>query len=188
VLRRRIACLVLSVLTIATAHAEKAAPQDATKSADQTVSVSKAWTRATPGGSTIGAAYVTLSAQSNDVLLSVSTPVAARAEIHTHIEDDGVMKMRKIEKIAISAGTERSLKPGGDHIMLFDLKEPMQQGETIPLTLNFEKAGSVTVTATVESVGAQGVGTTAAGSGVDHSSDGDGSDHGAGSDHGQDKH
>jgi periplasmic copper chaperone A len=150
--------------------------------AEQPVTVTNAWARATPGGATIGAAYVTIegtASNSGDVLISVSTPIAGRAEIHTHIEEDGVMKMRKVEKIAVAAGEKHALAPGGDHIMLFDLKAPLKLGVPVPLTFTFEKSGAVNVTATVEAVGASGpAGTTAAGkeqSGTAHEMDGSGS-------------
>jgi copper(I)-binding protein len=66
------------------------------------------------------------------------------------------MKMRQIEKLAIPAGGSAVLKPSGDHIMLFDLKAPLKEGDTVPITLVFEKAGEVKVEATVEPVGAKG--------------------------------
>jgi periplasmic copper chaperone A len=133
--------------------------------AEQSVTVTNAWARATPGGATIGAAYAVIEAAvggSGDVLVSISTPVAGRAEIHTHIEEDGVMKMRKAGKITVAAGGKHVLVPGGDHIMLFDLKAPLKQGQPIPLTLTFEKSGAIPVNATVEAVGANGPSSTTA--------------------------
>ncbi len=122
------------------------------------LTVAHPWARATPGGATIGAAYVEIKAKegASDALVSASSPAAGRVEIHTHTMDGGVMKMRQIEKLAIPAGGSAVMKPSGDHIMLFDLKAPLKEGETVPITLVFEKAGPVTVEATIEPVGAKG--------------------------------
>lgn len=122
------------------------------------VKVSHPWARATPGGATIAAAYVTIAAkdEAGDTLIGASTPAAGRVEIHTHTMEDGVMKMRRIEKLAVPGGGMTLLKPSGDHIMLFELKAPLKEGDLLPLTLVFEKAGEVKVEATVEPVGAKG--------------------------------
>lgn len=143
--------------------------------AEPAATVTKAWARATPGGAATGAAYVVIEGikgGTGDTLLAVATPAAGRAEIHTHIEQDGVMKMRRVEKIAIADGESHALAPGGDHIMLFDLRAPLKQGEPLPLTFTFEKSGQVTVTATIEAIGSLGPDTTAAGSGAAAAPDG----------------
>jgi len=141
-------------LALLTAAAAKAHAADG-----KAVSASQPWTRATPGGSTIGAAYVELSVvkeAKGDKLIGASSPAAGRIEIHTHTSEDGVMKMRKVESIAVLPGETRRLAPGGDHLMLFDLKAPLKQGERLPLTLKFESSGEISVEAVVESVGAMG--------------------------------
>mgnify|MGYP002784618650 CR=1 FL=1 len=122
------------------------------------VTVAHPWARATPGGATVGVAYAEIKAKDGaaDTLLSASSPAAGRIEIHTHTMDGGVMKMRKIEKLAIPAGGSAVMRPSGDHIMLFDLKAPLKEGDLVPMTLVFEKAGEVTIEATVEPVGAKG--------------------------------
>jgi len=73
-----------------------------------------------------------------------------------------VMKMRPISGVDIPAGHPVSLKPGGEHIMLMGLSQPLREGQSFPLTLDFEKAGPRTVTVTVERVGAKGPGPAAA--------------------------
>jgi hypothetical protein len=73
-----------------------------------------------------------------------------------------VMKMRPISGVDIPAGQPVSLKPGGEHIMLMGLSQPLREGQSFPLTLDFEKAGPRTVTVTVEKVGAKGPGAAAA--------------------------
>ena len=122
------------------------------------VTVAHPWLRATPAGATIGAAYLEIKTndQTTDRLVSATSPAAGRVEIHTHTMDDGVMRMRKLDGIDLKAGESHVLKPSGDHIMLFDLKQPLVEGDTTSLTLTFEKAGPITVDASVEAVGAMG--------------------------------
>lgn len=141
------------------------------------ITVAHPWARATPGGATVGAAYVEIKAKDGapDVLVSASSPLAGRVELHTHSMDDGVMKMRRIDKLPIAGGTAAVLKPSGDHIMLFDLKEPLKEGAILPITLVFEKAGEVNIEATIEPPGAKGP------HGLDHQPGHDG-------DSGHDKH
>lgn len=120
------------------------------------IAIDRAWARATPGNSKIGAAYVTIRSSAADRLVAAATPVAQKAELHTVEMSGMVMKMRPVAGIDIPAGTPVSLKPGGDHIMLTGLMRPLRAGETFPLTLTFEKAGARTVTVAVERVGAAG--------------------------------
>jgi hypothetical protein len=118
--------------------------------------VDHAWARATPGKADNGAAYVTITSPTADRLVSASTPVAKKAELHTMSMQGMVMKMRPISGVDIPAGQPVSLKPGGEHIMLMGLNEQLREGRSFPLTLDFEKAGPRTVTVTVEKAGANG--------------------------------
>ena len=118
--------------------------------------VENAWARATPGKSQIGAAYVTIQSPTPDRLVAASTPVAKKAELHTMEMSGMVMKMRPISGIDIPADKPVTLGPGGMHIMLMGLKEPLKAGQSFPLTLNFAKAGTRTVDVAVEPVGATG--------------------------------
>lgn len=122
------------------------------------VTVTKPWARATPGGAKVGAAYLQLSAAPSgpDKLVAARSPVAGNVELHTHSQVDGVMKMRRVDDIAVAPGKNVTLKPGGLHIMLMDLKQPLKEGETIDLTLVFEKAGEVAVKVPVLKVGSAG--------------------------------
>ncbi len=124
---------------------------------DASLQVVGAWARATPSGASVGAAYAEIHAPAGagDKLLRVTTPAAGRAEIHTHINEDGVMKMRRLEALDVEPGTVVKLEPGGKHLMLFELKAPLTEGETLPLTLTFEKAGDVEVSATIAPIGAK---------------------------------
>ena len=118
--------------------------------------VNNAWARATPGKAENGAAYVTIVSPTADRLVSVSTPVAKQAQLHTMEMKGMVMEMRPVAGIDIPAGKPVSLKPGGEHIMLLGLAQPLREGQTFPLTLNFEKAGAKSVTVAVEKPGAMG--------------------------------
>ncbi len=124
------------------------------------VTVTRAWARATPQGANVGAAYLEIKAggSAGDTLVSISSPVAARVELHSNVEENGIMKMRRLDALALGAGETRVLKPGGDHIMLLDLKGPLAAGDRLPLTLTFAKDGEVTVEATVEAIGSPGPG------------------------------
>jgi copper(I)-binding protein len=125
------AAFCLAVL--ATAHAQSASP----------IEVTNAWARATKTAN--GAVYLTLTNHGtvDDRLVAVSTPAANKAELHTTLVDQGVMKMRPIDAVPVKAGGMAEFKPEGKHIMLLGLKHPLVPGDTIPLTLTFEKAGTV---------------------------------------------
>ncbi len=109
------------------------------------VTIDGAYARASIGRAANSAAYMTLSSRSDDRLIAAASPVADAVELHTHLMDNGVMKMRPVEGgIPVKVGEETALQPGGFHIMMLGLHEPLRDGTTIPLTLTFEKAGSVT--------------------------------------------
>ena len=118
--------------------------------------VSNAWARATPGKAENGAAYLTIRSPNADRLVSVSSPVAKKAELHTMSMAGMVMKMRPLDSLDIPAGQPVTLKPGGEHIMLLGLEHPLREGQSFPLTLSFEKAGTRTVNVAVEKPGAAG--------------------------------
>jgi periplasmic copper chaperone A len=122
------------------------------------VTVAHPWARATPGGATVGVAFMEIKTAPDtaDRLVSVSSPAAGRVEIHTHIKDGDVMKMRRVDSLDLEPGNSRVLKPSGEHIMMFDLKQPLKEGDLIKLTLVFEKAGAIEVEGSVERVGAKG--------------------------------
>ncbi|MDF0581656.1 copper chaperone PCu(A)C [Bradyrhizobium yuanmingense] len=123
--------------------------------------VSQAWSRATPGGAKVAGGYLTIENKGNaaDRLVSVSADIAGKAEIHEMAMDNGVMKMRALDKgLAIEPGKTVKLAPGGNHLMLQELKGPFKRGDRVPVTLQFEKAGKVTVALDVQGVGAQAPG------------------------------
>ena len=97
-----------------------------------------------------GAVFLTIENKGEaDRLLSASSPLTGRVELHTHTMDNGVMKMRQIEVIDIAANGKTELKSGGLHIMLFGIEQLPEKGSMVPLTLTFEKAGSVEIKAMV---------------------------------------
>jgi copper(I)-binding protein len=106
------------------------------------------WARATPKGAAVGGGYlkITNTGTTPDKLVSGSSAVSGRFEVHEMSMDGGVMKMRLLKDgLEIKPGETVELKPGGFHIMLLDLKEPIKEGERVKGTLVFEKAGSVDI-------------------------------------------
>jgi hypothetical protein len=122
------------------------------------VTVAHPWARATPGGVKVGGAYLEIKAAAGrgDRLIAVKSPVAGAAELHNHIMENGIARMRRVDAIVVPAGKSVVLKPGGYHLMLTDLKAPLREGDLLKLTLVFEKAGEIEVEATVEPIGAMG--------------------------------
>src|SRR5258705_12492371 len=121
--------------------------------------ISQAWSRATPGGAKIAGGYLTIENRgaTPDRLISGSGDVAGRIEVHEMAMNNGVMTMRPLEKgLAIEPGKTVKLAPGGYHLMLMDLKSPFKQGDKVPVTLEFEKAGKVNLSLEVQGVGAKG--------------------------------
>ncbi len=120
--------------------------------------VEKAWARATPKMAVTGGAYLTMTNRgpSEDRLLNVTSPVAEKIQFHTMAIDNGVAKMAQLPAVELPPGVPVALKPGGIHMMLLRLKRPLAEGESIPLTLTFEKAGAVEVEARVLGIAATG--------------------------------
>lgn len=113
-----------------------------------TVVVDGAWARASAKMAKNGAAYFMMknTGDNADKLLSASSDVASKTELHTHLNENGVMKMRKLkDPVVVEAGNMAAFKPGGHHVMLMGLKAPLVNGQSFPLTLHFEKAGAITV-------------------------------------------
>lgn len=118
--------------------------------------ISQPWSRATPKGASIGGAYlkITNNGNTSDRLVGGASPIAGRFEIHEMSMDNGVMKMRPLKDgLEIKPGETVELKPGSYHIMLLDLKQPIEKGKAVKGTLTFEKAGSVDVEYNVVGVG-----------------------------------
>ena len=116
------------------------------------------WTRATPAGARVAGGYlkITNTGQQADRLIGGSLPVASDVEIHEMTVNDGVMKMRRLEKgLEIKPGQSVELKPGSYHVMFMGLREGLKENQTIKGTLVFEHAGSIEVEYRVAPIGAQ---------------------------------
>jgi len=106
-----------------------------------------------PGRDTAaGYMSITNHSKTDDKLVSISSPISGAVEIHNHIEESGVMKMRQVDGISLKAGETVELKPGSFHIMMFKANLPEGQ-EDVSLTLNYEKAPSVTMIVPIEGRG-----------------------------------
>jgi hypothetical protein len=104
------------------------------------VKVDNAWMRATAPGQEVAGAFMNITSTDNAKLVGVSSPVAGKLELHSMSMDKGVMEMRQLKTIDLPKGKTVQLAPGGLHVMLFDLKHPMKQGETVPMTLDIVTA------------------------------------------------
>lgn len=116
-----------------------------------TVTVANAWCRPTPNGAKAGGCYVTLTAGSDDRLLSVSTVLAESAQIHEMKMENGVMSMGELKDgLPLPAGQKVELKPGSTHVMLMGLRDPLVDGGVASFTLTFEKAPAIGVHAEIK--------------------------------------
>jgi periplasmic copper chaperone A len=145
----RITCFLLTIALALPAVAEEYSVG--------TMQIGNPWTRATPKGSTVAGAYMTITNKGSapDRLLGGSSAVADRFEVHSMVMDGGVAKMRPVDGgLEIKPGETVELKPGGLHVMLTGLKQPLDKGQKVKATLEFAKAGKVEVEYTVEALGA----------------------------------
>jgi len=124
----------------------------------KSLSIDHPFARATPPGAKTGGAFFVVenTGKTSDKLIRVASPAAGGAELHEMAMDGGVMKMRAIAAMDVPAGGKLELKPGGYHVMMFDLKQPLKPGDKVPLTLTFENAGSILVSVDVEAMGSTG--------------------------------
>ena len=119
--------------------------------------VQDAWVRATPPGADIAAAYMTLrNAGTTPITVTgVASPIAGHAMIHETKVEGGQSKMRPHEQLAIAPGATVKLQPGGLHVMMHDLKQPLTVGEKVPLVIQLSGGGTVEATATVRPLTAE---------------------------------
>jgi hypothetical protein len=151
ILSRIAGAVLVSYVLVAPARAQEVKAGD--------LVITQGWARATPNGAKIGGGYLTIEnkGSTSDRLIGGSADVAGKVEVHEMAMKDGVMTMRPLDKgLTIEPGKTVKLAPGGSHLMLFDLKSPLKQGDTLPITLKFEKAGEAKVSLAVEGIGAQG--------------------------------
>jgi hypothetical protein len=106
------------------------------------INITDNWVRSTAEGQDVGAAYMTITSASDTSLVKVESSATDGVEIHNMSMENGVMKMRMLEQLDLKANSPNKLAPGGFHLMLFDLKQPLKAGETVSFTLHFKnKAG-----------------------------------------------
>lgn len=122
------------------------------------VTVEHAWARATPKMAVTGGGYLTMTNRGpgEDRLLNVTSPVAEKIQFHSMAIDNGVAKMTQLLAVELPPGVPVAFRPGGIHMMLLGLKHQLKEGETVPLTLTFEKADAVEVDARVLGIAATG--------------------------------
>lgn len=120
-----------------------------------TVTIENAYAYATTPTRENGAAFlkITNAGDQPDRLTAVRTDAAASAELHDHIHENDIMKMRRVDGFDIPAGESLMLQPMGPHVMLMGLTRQLKVGETFPLTLVFEKAGEQAVTVKIIETG-----------------------------------
>lgn len=118
--------------------------------AAETVNVGNAWVRATAPGQKTAGAYMDLTSDADAALVAADSAVAGKAELHSMSMDGGVMRMRSVAKIDLAAKKAVKLAPGGLHIMLLDIKQPLKEGDKVPLTLVIRSGGNAQSTVKVE--------------------------------------
>jgi copper(I)-binding protein len=118
--------------------------------------VLRPWARASTGST--GAVYLTIEnhGERPDALLSASSPVAKKVQLHVTTQDGGVMKMRPIDALEIAPAAKVTLEPGHYHLMLFDIGEPLRAGSSFPLVLKFRNAGELPITVSVDAANSRG--------------------------------
>lgn len=122
-----------------------------------TLEIGNPWARATPPTAPAGGGYMTITNKGTaaDRLVSVKSPAAGMTQIHEMKMEGNVMRMREIEGgLAIPPGGTVALAPGGFHLMLMGLRAPLKQGEKVPVTLVFEKAGTIDIELAIAAMGA----------------------------------
>ena len=109
--------------------------------------IDKAWARATAPGAPVAGGYMTIRNKGSapDRLVGASSSAAAKVELHVHIKEGEVVKMRQVPAYDIPANGSFELKPGGAHLMFVQITRPFKEGEKVPVKLRFEKAGEVSV-------------------------------------------
>jgi copper(I)-binding protein len=130
------------------------------------IHISQPWARATPKGATSGAAYMTITntGKTPDRVTCVASDASAACQIHTMTMENGVMMMRPVEGgLEIKPGETVTLKPASLHVMLVDLKHPLEEGKTVKATLKFETAGTIAIDYPIAAIGAAAPGVPAGG-------------------------
>jgi copper(I)-binding protein len=104
------------------------------------VTVADAWVRGTAPGQKATGAFMKITSSTDAILVSAASPVAAVVEVHEMTHEGGMMRMRAISELKLPAGKAVELRPGSYHVMLMDLKQPLKEGESVPVTLTYRDA------------------------------------------------
>ncbi len=132
-----------------------ALPALAQQASTESLEITGGFLRASPKMVSAGAGFMQITSTGPaGRLIGFSSPACAHGELHTHIHDNGMMRMRQVEAIDIPAGGTAVLEPGGFHLMFIDLVQPLSEGESVPVTLMFEQAGTVEMSLPVKGAGA----------------------------------
>ena len=124
-------------------------PRQETKIEDPNISITNPSFRAPAPGQTTGAAYFDIvNTGGGDVLTSASSPFSGHIELHTHLHEDGVMKMRQVDNVKAKGGETTHFKRGGLHVMMFNVQIP-EGAMSVPLTLNFKRSGGIQIDALI---------------------------------------
>lgn len=116
-----------------------------------------AFIRATPGKVTAGYVIIENPTKNDDVLVGASASWAGRVELHeVQAGKDGVMEMKRVDEMPLKAGARLALRPGGKHLMVFEVQEELKPGKKRDITLNFRHAGSVNIPFAVKPIGYKG--------------------------------
>jgi copper(I)-binding protein len=140
-------CLALAVSAPAWSHVHE----------KDDIQVRHPWSRATPPGAKVAVGYMEIRNRGAqpDRLLSASSAVAKRVEMHVTQREGEVMKMRQVQSFEIPARERVTLRPGGSHLMLVDVVQPLEKGERFTMTLRFERAGELQIELEVQELGSR---------------------------------
>jgi hypothetical protein len=149
-MRKILAAMVLLAVSItqsATAHSYKIGA----------IEIGHAWARATAANAPTASVYVPFlnEGKEADTLIGADTPVATTAMLHESTEENGIAKMRMLDKLELAPGKPVAMRPGGKHFMLMGLKHQLNEGDKFSLTLHFAKAGNIEIQVMVHAPGAQ---------------------------------
>jgi copper(I)-binding protein len=116
------------------------------------IRIENPWIRASTGPN--AALFMTLvnTGETPEKLIGAQIEACAHVELHTHVEENGIFRMREVEFIEIPVGGSANLKPGGHHVMLMKIHDPLQEGDEVPVTLSFEKQKGISFTAPVKAM------------------------------------
>ncbi|MFT6984680.1 MAG: copper(I)-binding protein [Psychromonas sp.] len=118
------------------------------------LTIENAYVRATPPHAKNSAAFMVIHNSNKEEvkLIAASSDIAQRVELHNHLMQDGLMKMRQVKQISIKAKNKTALQPGSYHVMFFELKQPLKDGESVALKLYFDNGEEITVDAPIKKI------------------------------------